>query len=316
MIENECIYYVYRHIRLDKNEPFYIGIGTKQNKKYYNRSYTTHRTNAIWKKIVSKTKYKIEIIFECNDYEFIKEKEKEFIKLYGRKNLNNGTLANLTNGGEGNLGWIPSKETRDRISKTNKGRKTSQETREKLSKANKGKKGQWKHTKETKDKLSKLRTGTTHSEKTKKHLSKIHSGKKHEWNEKQIHQYNLNGEFIKSFKSVTEASLRTKILICDISYCALGNKHTAGNFQWKYEKFDKIEAFDRKQNSINKSKTIIQYDLNMNFIKEWKGSRQPSEKLNINRAAIRNCLSNIAKTAGGYIWKYKEHEELNNKENG
>jgi len=26
-------YFLYRHIRLDKNEPFYIGIGTKPNSK-------------------------------------------------------------------------------------------------------------------------------------------------------------------------------------------------------------------------------------------------------------------------------------------
>lgn len=31
MIEPEGKYYLYRHIRLDKNQPFYIGIGTKPN---------------------------------------------------------------------------------------------------------------------------------------------------------------------------------------------------------------------------------------------------------------------------------------------
>jgi len=28
------MYYLYRHIRLDKDEPFYIGIGTKANVKF------------------------------------------------------------------------------------------------------------------------------------------------------------------------------------------------------------------------------------------------------------------------------------------
>jgi hypothetical protein len=32
-------WYVYRHIRLDKNEPFYIGI---KNKKNYARAYQTN----------------------------------------------------------------------------------------------------------------------------------------------------------------------------------------------------------------------------------------------------------------------------------
>lgn len=29
MLKNSGKHYLYRHIRLDKNEPFYIGIGTK-----------------------------------------------------------------------------------------------------------------------------------------------------------------------------------------------------------------------------------------------------------------------------------------------
>lgn len=48
--------------------------------------------------------------------EQLKEKEIEFIKLYGRINQGNGTLANLTDGGQRNLG-----------SKHNLGRKKSKE---------------------------------------------------------------------------------------------------------------------------------------------------------------------------------------------
>lgn len=35
-------YYLYRHIRLDKNEPFYIGIGTKRN-RYHPNMYSEYR---------------------------------------------------------------------------------------------------------------------------------------------------------------------------------------------------------------------------------------------------------------------------------
>lgn len=101
--------YVYRHIRLDKNEPFYIGIG--KDKNFY-RAKAKSKRNNLWNKIVSKTDYEIEIIFEHEDYEIIKEKEKEFIELYGRKDLSKGSLSNLTDGGEGALGHIPSLEKR------------------------------------------------------------------------------------------------------------------------------------------------------------------------------------------------------------
>lgn len=100
-------YYLYRHIRLDKNDVFYIGIGTNgKNKPIYYRAYVKHGRNAHWKNIVNKTIYSIQILMETNDIEFIKEKEKEFIKLYGRKDLKLGNLVNMTDGGDGCLGSL------------------------------------------------------------------------------------------------------------------------------------------------------------------------------------------------------------------
>lgn len=95
-------YYLYRHVRLDIDKPFYIGIGTKSKKgNPYYRSVSKEKRNLIWKNIVNKTEYEVEIILESNDYNFIKEKEVEFIKLYGRKDLKTGILSNMTSGGEG-----------------------------------------------------------------------------------------------------------------------------------------------------------------------------------------------------------------------
>jgi hypothetical protein len=107
MIVDNGKYYLYRHIRLDKNEPFYIGIGTKQKRKYENcyncihgRAFSKSQRNNFWKKVISKTEYEVEIFLESNDYKFIKQKEIEFIFLYGRKDLKTGTLVNLTSGGD------------------------------------------------------------------------------------------------------------------------------------------------------------------------------------------------------------------------
>ena len=113
--------YVYRHIRLDKNEPFYIGIS---NDMSHRRSREKTRRSTLWNRIVDKTDFDVEILFDDIPYHEAKSKEIEFIKLYGRIDLGNGTLSNLTNGGDGTLN--PSQETRDKISKVNKGRKNSE----------------------------------------------------------------------------------------------------------------------------------------------------------------------------------------------
>ncbi len=100
---NNC--YLYRHIRLDKNEPFYIGIGSYGNSKdLYKRAYCSKRRNRIWKLIASKTEYKVEILFDGLTRDEICKKEIEFIQLYKRLK-DKGTLANLTLGGEGTSGY-------------------------------------------------------------------------------------------------------------------------------------------------------------------------------------------------------------------
>lgn len=126
---------VYRHIRLDKNEPFYIGIG-----KEYKRAYARHQRNATWSGIAKRVDYEVEIMLEDLTWEEAQEKEREFILLYGRIDLKTGTLANRTEGGEGALGR--SEEVNNRISKALKGRvsprkgaKLSEETKQKMREA-------------------------------------------------------------------------------------------------------------------------------------------------------------------------------------
>jgi len=124
-------YFLYRHIRLDLNEPFYIGIGkrTEFDMKTGNCRRANQKTkrNNFWKNIVAKTEYEIEIIFETDSKEKIVKKEIEFIKLYGRKNLNTGSLVNLTDGGEFFEGYVPTKEDRLKKSNSLKGIKRSPE---------------------------------------------------------------------------------------------------------------------------------------------------------------------------------------------
>ena len=100
---------LYRHIRTDKNEPFYIGIGETEERAYNKKNRTR-----IWKNIAKKG-YEIEILFGDLTWEQACEKEKEFIALYGRKNLGTGTLVNLTDGGEGTLGYKHTVKDKEKI---------------------------------------------------------------------------------------------------------------------------------------------------------------------------------------------------------
>lgn len=119
-------YYLYRHIRIDKDEPFYIGIGENKDKSIkgeYKRAFSRDQRSNFWHRIIDKTGYIVEVVFETNSLLEIKNKEKEFIKLYGRSDLGLGTLCNLTDGGDGTHGMKFSKESILKMIKAKKGKK-------------------------------------------------------------------------------------------------------------------------------------------------------------------------------------------------
>lgn len=178
--------YVYRHIRLDKNEVFYIGIGSDGS---YKRAFSKKYRNRHWRFIVDQTDYEIEIMMDDLTWEQAQEKEREFICLYGRRDLDKGTLVNMTDGGDGLHN--PSLELREKYSKLYTGTTVDEARRNKISegmrkseavkKINKGR-VPWNKGKprdeETKRKIAEKLTGTSLSEETKKKMSETRKGVK------------------------------------------------------------------------------------------------------------------------------------------
>lgn len=122
--------YVYRHIRLDKNEAFYVGIGSDDK---YIRANTAKNRNKYWKNIVARTNYRVDILLDDISWEEACLKESEFISIYGRKDIGQGTLVNMTDGGEGSLNRKMSQELKDKLMIANKGRKLSDSHRKNIS---------------------------------------------------------------------------------------------------------------------------------------------------------------------------------------
>lgn len=230
-------HYLYIHIRLDNNNIFYVGIGTKYN---HNKDYTRAKAkgtqrNYIWRGIVSRTEYKVRILFENNDYNFIKQKEIELIAKHGQIIKNTGTLCNLNDGGDGMLGVRNLKQIKPVFLYKKSGEFYKEF--EAFVDCNRFLKVSKSIVKLSINKnflikgfiLKDYRTEKVHpimdiKEKLKKRLSK------------KVFQYNIDGTFIKEWESTSEASRILKISGGHIRECAKGNtnRKTAGNFVWKY----------------------------------------------------------------------------------
>ena len=101
--------------------------------------------------------------------DFLDDMEKYYIRKYQTNNIKYGY--NMTEGGDGVSGFIPNIESRQKMSKAQKGRKHSEETKRKISEGNKGKFV----SKESRQKMSKSHKGKTLSP---EHKQKIAEGNK------------------------------------------------------------------------------------------------------------------------------------------
>src|ERR1017187_8689339 len=116
-------YYTYIYQDPSKNmEPVYIGKGFGL-RVYEHLTRTDHHplTYRLQKMLREGIQPEIGIISVSSEY-FAFELEKGLIKQFGRKDLGTGTLLNLTNGGEGTSGYNHTKQTKERMSKSNKGK--------------------------------------------------------------------------------------------------------------------------------------------------------------------------------------------------
>lgn len=53
-------------------------------------------------------------------------------------------------------------------------------------------------------------------------------------------------------------------------------------------------------------KPVIQYDLQGNFVKEWKSGSEAGRQLNISQSNISACCRGLRRQANGFVWKFKE----------
>jgi group I intron endonuclease len=149
------------------------------------------------------------------------------------------------------------------------------------------------HTKQSKEKLSKARI--EHSNNSP--------------NTQKVVQLNMFGQIVKVFNTVNEINRLLGYDTKGIRGCL--NKEpkrkTGYNCIWMYYQdfLDNGCNLDNyKTKYCNKSKNILQLNLDGNVINEFKSINYAGKILDIPTQNISRCLLNRTKTAGGFMWKY------------
>ncbi len=185
------------------------------------------------------------------------------------------------------LNYKHSTESKQKISAANKGRKVSEETRAKQSLQRKGRKLSI-------ETIEKLRTRNKGRKKSQESIDKTANSHK-----RKVYQYSLSGGFIKMFYSVKEASKELNISPSNIANCCRGIYKQSKGFMFKYEFYDNILSFSKKE---KKHKPVIGISENNQI--EFSSVKQASETLHMSPKSLYTVICNKEKLKGFY-WRYK-----------
>ena len=271
--------YVYRHVRLDKNEVFYIGVGFKDDGKFQRAYQKGNRPNKMWQGIVRKTPIEVEIMLtDLEPYEAL-AKEMEFIALYKRK-CHGGTLVNLTDGGDGTRGLNVSEETRALQSAKkkgkpglNKGCKQTEEARKKMSLAKKGKPS-W-------------NTGIKYSDEKKEKMKPTYL-------KRNMAKGDRHHAFGKPMPDHVKAALKA----------AQPEKVWNEGLKWDKKEFDRIYGAKNKA----QQKVLLQFTLDGVFVARFNSGKEAHEKTGLPKSSIAKVAAGTMKQCHGFLFRYESHD--------
>lgn len=116
-----------------------------------------------------------------------------------------------------------------------------------------------------------------------------------------IFQYNIDGTFIKEWRSSAEAGRELKISSANIRTCAIHERKKAGGYRWEYQYMEKLNPLTE-----SRLKAVLQMGDAGEVIREFDSIRSAAKALKIDETTISHVLHGRLQHAGGFRWKFKD----------
>ncbi|WHY64690.1 zinc-ribbon domain-containing protein [Neobacillus sp. SuZ13] len=130
---------------------------------------------------------------------------------------------------------------------------------------------------------------------------------------KEIVQLSMDGEFIRYWEFISQASEVLGITLSNITLTCKGKYNHAGGYKWMYK--DEYEANNNTLINETKDKTkrsIVKLDTYGKFIKEYSSITDAANEIGKDSSTIsKNCKGKTS-LAYGFKWMYMEDYEANN----
>lgn len=115
-----------------------------------------------------------------------------------------------------------------------------------------------------------------------------------------VYQFDKLGNLINKFDSISDASKSSGALVSVIQSCCSGRVNSAGGYIWSYNGIlaNKYKRAD--------SRSVVQYDLEMNYIGEYDTIANAARSTNSRPNCIQMCCVGKYKNSNGFVWRYKD----------
>lgn len=118
---------------------------------------------------------------------------------------------------------------------------------------------------------------------------------------KAVYQYDLEGKFIQSYDSLSEASRTVETPHGNIIKCLQGSRQTAGGFQWSEIYKENMLPYRKNQGF---HRTLYQYTKEKEFIQEWESVAEAARQLGFGKEYLAKKAKK-KEIAYGYLWSYE-----------
>jgi len=122
---------------------------------------------------------------------------------------------------------------------------------------------------------------------------------------KPVYQFNINGEYINYFNSISEASSITGIDGSNIVKVCRKKARSTGNFIWSYSNNINIDDYKRRNTLC---KPVCQYNLNGELINTYNSLKEAEISTNAKVPNIIEVCNGNKFSVKGFVWRYKEDD--------
>lgn len=150
-------------------------------------------------------------------------------------------------------------------------------------------------------------TKTLQSYKNYSHQESVHRGKRNQT--KKICQYDMNGQYIKTFDSLTIAATEMGVDRNAISSCCRNKRPSCKGFLWRYNNDAPPQNYLSEQKN---KRPVLQFDKTGLFIRKFDSITDASKEIGTSHTSIHRCCSGKSKTSGGFVWKFADEVVMQN----